>query len=230
MKLKTKSKQKSPYIEIIISYMKRIVLYAIGGAFIALGVTFALRANLGLSTWDTLHYAIHSLFGITVGTATIVVAAAFTIAVIILNNNFKYLIMAIPIVYVGVLIDVINLNLLKDFEVHLLWQQIIVYISALLLLPFGGSLLIISRFPAGVFDEFTLTMMRVLKSNNLIKVRGIIEISAVTAAFIIGLIAGIGLGQIMVGTIVFALLVGTILHQYLHFFERIGWYEIEQND
>jgi len=76
-----------------------------------------------------------------------------------------------------------------------------------------------------VFDEFTLAMMRMFKTKNLVKTRVIIEISAVLTALIIGLLAGIGLGQIRLGTIIFSLSVGSILKLYLKFFERVGLYE-----
>lgn len=208
----------------------RVFVYILGFFAIAFGVVFCLRSGIGLSTWDTLHYALHKLMSITIGTATIVVAGTFTVLVIALNKNFKYIFMAIPILIVGPLIDLINLNWMKDFAVSDLYFQIPVYIVGLLLLPLGGALLIISKFPAGVFDEFTLAMMRIFKTKNLIKTRVIIEIAAVLTALIFGLIAGIGLGQISIGTIIFSLTVGTLLKIYLSFFERVGLYETEQDD
>lgn len=215
---------------IYLDYSIRVFLYVLGFFAISFGVVFCLRSGIGLSTWDTLHYALHKLTSITIGTATIVVAGTFTIAVIILNKNFKYIFMAVPIFVVGWLIDVVNLDWMREFAVSGLLLQIPTYIIGLLLLPLGGSLLIISTFPAGVFDEFTLAMMRIFKTKNIIKTRVIIEISAVLTALIIGLIAGIGLGQIRIGTIIFSVSVGTLLKLYLAFFERIGLYEVEQND
>ena len=210
----------------------RVLLYITAFFAIAFGVVFCLRSGIGLSTWDTLHYALFKLFtstlGIswfTIGYATIFVAGSFTIAVIIINKSFKYLFMAIPILIVGPLIDIVNLDWMKDFAVSDLYYQIPVFGAGLLLLPLGGALLIISTFPAGVFDEFTLAMMRMFKTKNLVKTRVIIEISAVLTALIIGLLAGIGLGQIRLGTIIFSLSVGSILKLYLKFFERVGLYE-----
>lgn len=213
----------------------RVLIYITAFFAIAFGVVFCLRSGIGLSTWDTLHYALYKLMTITLGVtqftighATILVAMTFTFAIIILNKNFKYIFMAIPIFVVGPLIDVVNLDWLKDFAVTELYYQIPIYIAGLVLLPLGGALLIISKFPAGVFDEFTLSMMRVFKTENLVKTRVIIEISAVLTALIIGLLAGIGLGQIRIGTIIFSLSVGSILKLYLLFFTKVGLYEIEE--
>jgi uncharacterized membrane protein YczE len=211
-------------------FLRNASFYALGGIFIAFGVVFMLRSNMGLSTWDTLHYSLTNLFGIEMGDATIYVALFFTLLIIVLNRDIKYLIMAIPIFGVGILINVINLHVMVDFEPVSLVARILSYLFGLSLLPFGGSLLIISTFPAGVFDEFNLTLMRLLKSNNLVLVRVIMEVTAVLTAFILGAIAGDAIGMINIGTIIFSLTVGLFLKTYLTLFERIGLYEFEQND
>ena len=208
----------------------RVFKYTLGMIIIAFGVVMMLRSNLGVSSWDTLHYSLHMLTGITIGTATIVVAMLFTFAVIILNQNFKYLLMSIPILAVGFLIDLINLQLLVDFEVTTIPFRMITYIIGLTSLPLGGSLLIISTYPAGVFDEFMLVVMRKLNTSNLLKVRVIIELIAVLVALILGLIAGIGIGMISIGTLIFSLTVGWFIKTYLKLFERIGIYEIKQTN
>ncbi len=208
----------------------RLFKYSLGMIIISFGVVMMLRSNLGVSSWDTLHYSIHKLTGITIGSATIVVALLFTFTVIIMNKNFKYLFMAIPIFAVGGLIDLINLELLVDFEVTTIPFRIITYIIGLLSLPLGGTLLIISTYPAGVFDEFMLVVMRKFNTSNLLKVRVIIELIAVLIALILGLIAGIGIGMISIGTLIFSLTVGWFIKTYLKLFERIGIYETKQTN
>lgn len=210
--------------------MRNILIYTLGGTLIAFAVVFMLRSELGLSTWDSLHYALHESFEMKMGTATIVVAAIFTVMVIILNKNFKYLFMAVPIFFVGTLINVINLQLLVDFEVVNMIPRIVSYTAGLLMLPLGGSLLIISTMPAGVFDEFNLAVMRVLKTDKLVLIRVIMELTAVLTAFLISYFFSDGNEMIGVGTLLFAVSVGFLLKQYLKIFERIGLYENKQND
>jgi len=209
---------------------RNFVLYLFGMVAISFGVVMMLRSNLGLSTWDTLHDSLHNAFGITMGTATIVIATMFTIAVVLLNKHWKYVLMGIPIFIVGILIDVINLHLLVDFSTNTMFQQIASYAIGLIILPLGGSLLIISTFPAGVFDEFNLAVMKVLKTNKLILIRVIMELTAVTVALLINLLSGNGIGAMNIGTLIFAVSVGYILKQFLLLFERIGLYENKQND
>ncbi len=207
--------------------IKNIIIYISGTVIISFGVVMMLKSTVGLSSWDTLHYSIHRLTGMTVGTAVILVALAFTAYVTYSNKNWKYLLMVIPIFAVGALIDYFNLILFVDFEPTNLMVRIFTYTLGLLMLPLGGSLLIISSFPAGVFDEFMLTMMRQFKSENLIKVRVIMELCAVLVAIVISLIVNdpnMPLGMFNVGTIIFSVSVGIFVKIYLTLFEKIGLY------
>ena len=209
---------------------QRVLKYILGMIFISLGVVLVLRSNLGNSTWDTLHYAISKLLHITIGWSTVLVAMIFVLMVVWMNKNVKYFLMSIPILIVGPLIDLFNDVILVNLEPTMFIHQIILFILGLLLLPLGGSFLIISTYPAGVFDEFMLAIMRIRKSTNLVKIRVIMEVSAVSSAFIIGLLAGIGRGKIYYGTLIFAITMGPIIKIYLKAAERIGLSETKQND
>lgn len=206
-----------------------IIVYFLGAVSIATGVNFMLRSLLGTSTWDTLHYALHQLINIDIGIATIVVAIVVTIIVIILNRNFKYLFMLLPIFGVGFLIDFINEDILVDVVATGLLSKVGYYLIGLFSLTLGGSLLIISGLPAGVFDELNLALMRVFKTNNFVKVRVIMEVTAVLTALFLGFLANDPIGMINIGTIIFSLTVGIIIKTYLTLFERIGLYNPELN-
>lgn len=215
--------------------LSRLLEYGAGMFFIAFGVTFMLKSNLGNSSWDTLHYSMEHLFNISFGTAMIIVAMIFTVIIIILNKSLKYLLMAIPIVIVGPLVDLTN-NIFNSTVVpESLVLQIIYFLIGLLALPLGGAFLLISTYPAGVFDEFNLAVVRKLKLKSLVPTRVIMELSAVALAGVLGYLAGFELndltfGKIGIGTIVFALLIGFCLKTYLKIFERIGLYENQQTN
>jgi uncharacterized membrane protein YczE len=199
---------------------RNTIIYIFGMIFIALGVVLMLRSNLGSSSWDSLHYALSNVLPITIGNATILVAALFTVAIIILNKSFKYLYMFIPIFIVGYLIDAIDLVLLKEFTVTHIVTRTLTFIAGISILPLGGALLIYSTYPAGVFDEFMLVMMRVFKTNKMVTIRVIMELTAVLTAFTIGLLGGFGLGKIYFGTLIFSFTVGMYVKTYLKLFER----------
>lgn len=214
-----------------------VLKYLIGMVAIAFGVVFMIRSDIGNSSWDTLHVSLEALLHgtlniewFTIGWATIFVATIFTIMVIALTNNFKYLFMFIPIFSVGSIIDVVNLQILVNFVPEEFWIRLIAYLLGILLLPLGGALLIASTYPAGVFDEFMFAVAAKLKTKKIIKIRVIMELTAVLTAFTIGQLAGIGFGNIGVGTLIFALFVGTILKYILKIMERIGLYEDKQTD
>ena len=210
-------------------FIKNTLIYLLGTIFIAFSVVMMIKSTVGVSSWDTLHYSIHKLTGVTVGEATIIVATVFAIMVIIGNKNIKYLFMAIPIVIVGTLIDVFNLYVFVNYIPETYVLKVSTYLLGLILLPFGGALLILSSFPAGVFDEFMLTMMRVFKTNKLVLIRVIMEMSAVALAIFLGYLAGIGFGMVNIGTLIFSLTVGMFIRTYLRLFEKAnvaGWKSI----
>lgn len=208
----------------------RLFKYLIGLLMISLGVVFTLKSNFGNSTWDTLHYAIHKFTGWTIGTAIIFVAVVVIVIVIILNRHWKYLLMAIPVLLVGPLVDFFNDIVFVNLSPDSVIEVAILFLLGLTLLPMGGALLIISTYPAGVFDELMLAIMRLTNTKNIIIVRVIMEVTAVSMAFVLGLLAEIGRGKIYYGTLIFALSMGPIIKQLLKLFERIGLSENQQND
>ena len=125
------------------------------------------------------------------------------------------------------MIDFFNEIVFVDFAVTTLLNRTALYIVGLFALPFGGALLIISTYPAGVFDELMLLIMKLAKSNKMTKIRVIMELTAVSLAIIFGLLAGIGFGMVNIGTLIFSLSVGVLIKLYLKLFERIGLYELK---
>jgi len=207
---------------------KNLFIYFIGSIIIAFAVIMMKRSDVGLSSWDTLHFSINALTGMSFGTAVIVVATIFLIFVTVANKDSKYILMFVPIVFVGYVVDLFDLYIFVSFIPNHIITRILTYILGLVLLPFGGSLLIISTFPAGVFDEAMLTFMRLFKTNKIVKVRVIMEISAVALAVALGFIAGIQFGMVNIGTLIFSVTVGMFVKTYLKFFESVGLYTIEE--
>lgn len=226
MFLKLLSKAENEFVK---KHSINSLLYLLGMIVIAFGVVMMLKSTRGLSSWDTLHWSLHKLTGITVGWATIVVALTFTAFVTIANKNWKYLLMTIPIFSVGALIDYFNLDLLETFSPSNIFFQWGIYLVGLVLLPLGGALLITSTYPAGVFDEFMLTIMRLLKSSKLLLIRVIMESTAVIVAVVLSIIAGEGIGMLNLGTLIFTVSVGFMLKSYLEIFEKLGLYNPKKN-
>jgi len=206
--------------------LKNITIYCIGMTLIGFGVPLMVRSFVGVSSWDTLHYSLEQLVPfLTFGMANAFVASIVTISIIYMNKNWKYILMLLPIYIVASIIDLFDNVVFVNLVYNHPWQHILGYFIGLSMLPLGGAMMIISKLPAGVFDEFMLAILRKLKSNKIALVRGIIELTVVVIALILSLIGGNGIGKLFYGTIIFSLTVGPYIKFYLSMFERVGLYE-----
>ncbi|MFP4286822.1 MAG: YczE/YyaS/YitT family protein [Candidatus Izemoplasmataceae bacterium] len=200
--------------------VKNTIYYLLGCLAIALGVALVVRSELGTSPYDTLHVAIYETTPLTIGQATVLVALITTFMVMILQRHYKYLFMAIPIFMVGAFIDLFDVVLLKNFYPDAFMIKVMLFLSSLLLLPLGGALLILSTYPAGVFDELMIALMRVFKTKHMIKLRILIDISFLLLALALTLSINRNIGSLQIGTFIFIVSIGPLLKQYLKLFRR----------
>lgn len=200
--------------------VKNTIYYFLGCLAIALGVALVVRSELGTSPYDTLHVAIYETTPLTIGQATVLVALITTFMVMILQRHYKYLFMAIPIFMVGAFIDLFDVVLLKNFYPDAFMIKVMLFLSSLLLLPLGGALLILSTYPAGVFDELMIALMRVFKTKHMIKLRILIDISFLLLALALTLSINRNIGSLQIGTFIFIVSIGPLLKQYLKLFRR----------
>lgn len=123
---------------------------------------------------------------------------------------------AIQTLFLALLEDVI----FKNIVLNSLTTEIIFFTFAMLVIPVGLNLIIISSLPKMIYDEMTFVLMDITKIKNFGVVRIGFEVFAVTLAIIIGLIANIGPGQVGVGTLIMTFLLGPLIDFYLKFFRR----------
>jgi len=196
------------------------VLYVLGALFIALAVVLIVKSELGTTPWDTLHVAISTVSPLTLGMATILVAVSITIFVIWYRKSWRYLLMAIPIIIVGSFIDLLNLYILDEF-VPVGNVRMVTFLFGSLLLPLGGVFLIISKYPAGVFDELMLALMKIFKTRKMLFVRILLELSPIVIAVLLtGLFKGT-LGSLYIGTAFLVIIIGPMMQFYINIIRRI---------
>lgn len=211
--------------------VSKILRYNLGMIAIGAGVIPMVRSNIGVSSWDTLNFSLTSLHSsITLGIGSVITSTVIMILTIALYRNWVYLIMLIPIIIVSGWIQFFDVVVFVNLAYTATWQHILGFTIGMFMLPLGGSLMISTRLPAGVYDEFMLAVLKTVKSSNIPLVRAIIELTVVFTAFVIGLFTGIGFGKINIGTILFSLLIGVLISFYLMIFERIGIYDRKQID
>ena len=197
------------------------MFFLLGSVLIALGVALVIRSELGTSTWDTLHVALARTTFLTVGNATIVVAGVSTFIVMVVQRQLKYILMVIPIILVGQLIDLFDLVVFASFYPQAFGYRLLLFLFALFMMPLGGALLIESTYPAGVFDELMLAFMRLFNTTRMILVRIILDTVPLMIAVSLTWAVHRNFGSLQFGTLIFIVSVGPLLKRYLIIIRRM---------
>jgi uncharacterized protein len=155
---------------------KELLFYLLGTLVIALGVVLVIKSNLGTGPWDTVFIVLaRRISFLTIGQSAIFITGVLTVITSILRKNKWLLLMMVPIFMVVTWIDVFDLVILNGFAPEGL-GALGVYIFGLGIVPLGGTMLVITRYPAGVFEEATLLIKDLLKIKNLFTARMLLEI------------------------------------------------------
>jgi|AntRauTorckE6833_2_1112554.scaffolds.fasta_scaffold13687_2 hypothetical protein len=201
--------------------LKRLVFYFVGFFVTAAGITTILRSTLGAGAWDTVNSNLHELTGITLGTASMVINITILILIILYHKKTKFLFTVVPIIAIGLFIDLWDQLIYDDFSIETVPVKLLFYVVGTFLLTTGLSLTIVSGYPAMVFDELTIILMRIFKTESFFKSRLAIELFAIFLASIIGLVAGIGFGAVNVGSFILAVILPPILDREIKLIKPI---------
>ena len=129
----------------------------------------------------------------------------------------------IPILLVASTLDLLNNNLFIGDVYNEFLYRLLFFVFGVILMAAGASMLIVSTFPAGIYEELMLTVMRIFKTNRMGLTRLVIEFSIVILALLIGIIGGFGFGGINIGTIIISIFFGYILRFFLSAFKKLGY-------
>jgi len=140
--------------------------------------------------------------------------------VLLYRRDWHLLFILIPILVVGSAIDFWDIVVFGDYYAEGI-MTFVLFIIGGFMLPLGLSLVMLSNFPAFVFDEWMLMMMDVFKTEKLARIRLGIELLGISLALVFGFIAGIGFGQINIGTLLLAVALGPIMQFYVKKFKPI---------
>jgi len=196
-------------------------IYFLGIIITGLGINVLLRSALGAGAWDTVIYNLRSFANtvfqgnITLGTVSFFIYVLVLVFVMAYNKKLKFLIVFIPIFGISLAIDFWDLIVFGSYYPIEIWLRMIFYVLGALTLTLGLALMIVTRYPAMVFDELTLSMMKLLKINSFFKTRIIIELFAIFIAIIFGYLSNIGFGAVNFGSIILALIIGPMIEVQL---------------
>lgn len=195
--------------------------YLMGTLIIALGVVLVIKSTLGTGPWDTLFIVIaRKVEPLTIGLSAILITSLLTALTVILRKNISLFLMAIPILMVGTFIDYFDLVVFLNYHPEGIFR-VFPYLGGLMLVPLGGAMLVITHYPAGVFEELTLAVKDLLKFKAIFQARMLLETIPVVISLSLSWLWFNDSGAVNLGSLGFVFLVGPLLQMYLHLFKNI---------
>ena len=201
--------------------IKRLSLYIIGLFFLALGVSFSIQADLGVSPVSSLAYAFALASGLSVGMMTIVANVLFIMIQVVLSKqfNFKESIVQLVVAFLfGFFMD-LSLFLVQlvpmPESIFMRWAFLII---SLFVVAIGLLGYFTTKFPLMPYDQLTFVISEKFK----LKV-GKAKISSdlinVCVAGVVCVVTIHSLGAVGIGTVVAAYFIGKILGWIMKYFQ-----------
>jgi uncharacterized membrane protein YczE len=180
------------------TFLRDLFVIEIGLGLFGLAIAIMIRANLGTSAWAVLEVALSKILGLTPGTMTVLMGFLVLSGALILRERIGW----------GTLANILSIGPWEDLALWLippvsgkLPLQVGMLLLAIVLMGLGSAIYIGVDAGAGPRDTLMLGIKR--KTGWSVRAaRGSIEITVVTLGWLLGGPAGIG-------TVVFALLIGT---------------------
>ena len=183
-------------------YCKRIGVLLGGLIVSAVGITMMLQANIGLEPWSVLQNGMSIFFGMTYGTAAMIVGATVIAVAILMGESFGIGTLA-NIFFAPFCIDVL---LWLDWipQQTTLWGGLLMLIGGMELLAIGTWMYMKSALGSGPRDALMVVLARKTKFSV-----GICRISVELLAIFVGWLLG---GQVGIGTVITGVGVGTLFN------------------
>lgn len=188
------------------NYVRRLLWLALGMLVSAIGIVMMLQANIGLEPWSVLQQGMAQSFGITYGTASVIVGAAAISVAILFGESFGF----------GTVINIVLCAVFIDALLWLGWvPQMSGTLSGVLMLLAGLELLVLgtwmymkSALGAGPRDALMVALARRTgRSVGLCRIS--VEILVILTGYFLG-------GQVGIGTVISALGLGSLFNLNFH--------------
>ena len=189
-------------------FLRDFVVIEAGFVMFGLAIALMIRANLGTSAWAVLEVALSKILGVTPGTMSVMMGVLVLSAGILMKEQIGW----------GTLANILSIGPWEDLFLWLIPSvignlplQISMLLLAIGLIGLASAVYIGVDAGAGPRDTLMLAIKR--KTGWSVQVaRGIIEGTVVTLGWLLGGPAGLG-------TLVFALLVGTSVQVWFKLFK-----------
>ncbi|MER2108843.1 MAG: DUF6198 family protein [Solibacillus sp.] len=200
---------------------KRILIYILGTFLLGIGVTFSIKADLGVSPVSSLGYAIALITSISVGTAVFLSNIVFIAAQVILSRQFEaknYFLQLLSAILVSAFIDV-TLALGVFLPDATTWTLQVGYlIISLFIIAFGVFFYVNARLPLASYDALVPVVAKKFKLS-FGKAKTRCDLINVALSAIICLVFIQSFGSIGIGTFIAAYFTGKIVGVIIKYFK-----------
>lgn len=180
------------------------------GLFIfGLALAMMVKAHIGIPPWDVLGQGLAKTFGISFGTATIVVSAIVLLGWIPLKVK-PGIGSVMNAICIGLFVD-LWLPYLPEFDNY--WANLMLFLLGMATVAFATGLYISAKLGSGPRDGLMIGTQKAL-GWPLWLVRTMYEGSVLTVGWLLG-------GQVREGTLIFAVCIGYLMQSAMKFF-KIG--------
>ncbi|MFH0766651.1 MAG: hypothetical protein ABII85_00020 [Bacillota bacterium] len=201
--------------------MRYALIYLAGMITTALGINIILRSSLGAGAWDTVTNNLSILAHISLGTASASVNIIILAFIMVYNKKIKFLFVLVPIIGIALAIDFWDIIVFDTFYPSHVLLKLLYFVGGTGILTLGLASMISTKYPAMVFDELTLSLMRLLKIPSFFKTRILIELFAIVLASIFGFLANVGFGAVNFGSLMLAIIIGPLIALHLKWLSKI---------
>ncbi|EDL65667.1 YczE/YyaS/YitT family protein [Bacillus sp. SG-1] len=163
----------------------RFSFFILGLILFSYGIAVAIKVkHLGIHPWDVLNLALHEKFGFTVGTWNITVGILLVLVSLAIDRRYINIGTFLNAVLVGIMVDgFLWLNILP--QPSSLPLDILVLLTGIVIMGFGGGMYNASRIGSGPRDGFMLSLSDKL-GFSISSVRIMVESSVLIAAWLLG--------------------------------------------
>lgn len=203
---------------------RRILVFAVGLLVISLSIGFITKASLGTPPISSIPYSLSLIFpSLSLGNFTIIYSLLLVfLQLVILGKQADKVSLGLQVVIsfvFGYFID-FGMVLLGDFSPEIYWERIVCVLIGCFGLAFGVYLQIVADFTMVPGDGFAYALSVRIKKKPYRVVRVCSDVSMIVIAAIIGYIGMGTTGGVREGTVICALLIGTIAGVY---FSKLAW-------
>ncbi|PZD95563.1 permease [Paenibacillus sambharensis] len=140
------------------SLVKRCLIYLAGLFILSSGVVLMIKSNVGIAPWDALNVALSERIGLTVGSWVFIVGGILIFVNSIIRRKVPNLAGLIPILIIGVFVDLLNLKLLSSMEVEPILLRWVLFVGGLSVLALGIVIYLRAALPTVPNDELMLAI------------------------------------------------------------------------